>query len=90
LLQTAKINIEIDEKAVACFIERELQKQINQQLLLIDINKLSELTSMSIRYLEGEILIDPRVRIHERKKNRKRWWLAQPTLKAIEEIVNTW
>jgi len=90
LLQTAKINIEIDEKAVGSFIERELQRQINQQLLLIDINKLSELTSMSIRYLEDEILPDPRVRMHERKKNRKRWWLAQPTLKSIEEIVNSW
>ncbi|WP_025848727.1 hypothetical protein [Paenibacillus ehimensis] len=90
MLQTTKINIEIDEKAIASFIERELQRQINQQLLLVDISKLSELTSMSVRYLEDEILPDPRVRIHERKKNRKRWWLAQPTLKAIEEIVNSW
>ena len=90
MLQTTKINIEIDEKAIASFIERELQRQINQQLLLVDISKLSELTSMSVRYLEDEILPDPRVRIHERKKNRTRWWLAQPTLKAIEEIVNSW
>lgn len=90
MLQTTKINIEIDEKAIASYVERELQKQINQQLLLVDINKLSDLTSMSIRYLEDEILPDPRVRMHERKKNRKRWWLAQPTLKAIEEIVNSW
>ena len=72
------------------FIEKELQKQINQQLLLVDINKLSELTCMSARYLEDEILRDPRVRIHERRKRRKRWWLAQPTFEAIDEITAEW
>ncbi|WP_216855590.1 hypothetical protein [Paenibacillus qinlingensis] len=90
MLETTKINIEIDEKAIASYVERELQKQINQQLLFVDINKISELTSMSIRYLEDEISPDPRVKMYERKKNRKRWWLAQPALKAIEEIVNSW
>ncbi|MCG3418994.1 hypothetical protein [Oceanobacillus jordanicus] len=86
----AQVQVSIDEKAVQKFIEGELEKQINQQLLLVDINKLSELTCMSVRYLEEEILRDPRIRVHERKKNRKRWWLAQPTFKAIEEIVSEW
>lgn len=86
----AQVQVSIDEKAVQKFIEGELQKQINQQMLLVDINKLSELTCMSVRYLEDELLRDPRVRVHERKKNRKRWWLAQPTFKAIEEIVSEW
>lgn len=90
MLPTAEVKIGIDRIAVKDFIEQELRRQINQQLLLVDINKLSELTCMSIRYLEDEILADPRVRIHERRKQRKRWWLAQPTLKAIEEIVNGW
>ncbi|UFT98131.1 hypothetical protein KO561_13055 [Radiobacillus kanasensis] len=85
-----KVSIEIDEKAVKEFIEQELSKQIHQQLLLVDINKLAELTCMSVRYLEDEILHDPRVRIHERRKNRKRWWLAQPTFKAIEDILSEW
>jgi len=71
-------------------IEEELQKQFNQQLLLVDINKLTEITCMSARYLEDEILRDPRVRIHERRKRRKRWWLAQPTFKAIDEITAEW
>ncbi len=86
----AAVEVNIDPTAVKDFVERELQKQINQQLLLVDINKLAELTSMSIRYLEDEILCDPRVRIHERRKNRKRWWLAQPTFNAIEEITAEW
>jgi len=90
LLPTAEVKIGIDSNAVKNFIEQELRRQINQQILFVDINKLSELTCMSARYLEDEILCDPRVRIHERRKQRKRWWLAQPTFKAIEEIVDGW
>ncbi len=86
----ADVTINIDQKQVREFIEKELQKQINQQLLLVDINKLSEITSMSVRYLEDEILPDPRVKIHERKKRRKRWWLYEPTVKAIIEITDEW
>jgi len=71
-------------------IEEESQKQFNHQLLLVDINKLTEITCMSARYLEDEILRDPRVRIHERRKRRKRWWLAQPTFEAIDEITAEW
>ncbi len=86
----AQVHVNIDQKQVRELIEYELQKQINQQLLLVDINKIAELTCMSVRYLEDEILCDPRVRIHERKKSRKRWWLAQPTFKAIDEITAEW
>lgn len=86
----AEIQIKIDQKQVREFLEKELQKQIHQQLLLVDINKLAELTCMSVRYLEDEILSDPRVKIHERRKNRKRWWLAQPTFKAIDVITAEW
>lgn len=86
----SNISIEIDQKAVREFIENQLQKQINQQLILVDVSKLAELTCMSVRYLEDEILCDPRVRRHERKKSRKRWWLAQPTFEAIDEITAEW
>lgn len=90
MIPTAEVKVNIDERAIKDFVERELQKQIHQQLLLVDINKLAELTSMSVRYLEDEIVCDPRVRIHERRKRRKRWWLAQPTFKAIEDITFDW
>ncbi len=86
----AQIQVDIDHKQVRDFIEKELQKQINQQLLLVDINKLSEITCMSVRYLEDEILRDPRVRIHERKNRRKRWWLYEPTIEAIKNIIDEW
>lgn len=38
-------------------VEKELQKQVNQHLLIVNINRLSKLTSMSIRYLEKEVII---------------------------------
>ncbi len=59
-------------------------------MLLVDINKLSEITCMSVRYLEDEILSDPRIRIHERRKSRKRWWLYEPTIEVIKEITAEW
>ncbi|MCM3396823.1 hypothetical protein M3638_03080 [Oceanobacillus profundus] len=86
----SQIQVEIDQKQIKEYIEQELSKQINQQLLLVDINKLAELTCMSVRYLEDEILHDPRVKLHERRKNRKRWWLYDPTVEAIINIVDEW
>lgn len=86
----AEIKVNIDQKAIQEFVQQELQKQVHQQLLLVDINRLSDLTSMSVRYLEDDILSDPRVRIHERRKNRKRWWVAKPTFEAILDIVDGW
>lgn len=86
----AQLLVDIDQVKIKEIIEREIQKQINQQLLLVDINKLAEITCMSVRYLEDEILCDPRVKIHERKKSRKRWWLYEPTIKAIVNILDEW
>lgn len=86
----AQLSVDIDQEQIKEIIEREIQKQINQQLLLVDINKLSEITCMSVRYLEDEILSDPRVKIHERKKSRKRWWIYEPTIKAIINILDEW
>ncbi len=85
-----KVSIEIDEKSVQKYIEKQIQEQVHHQQLLIDINKLSEITCMSIRYLEDEILTDPRVKMHERRKNRKRWWFYEPTIKAITNILDEW
>lgn len=90
MIPTGEVKISLDEKALRNFIEQELSKQINQQLVLVDVNKLAEVTCMSVRYLEDEILHDPRMRVHEVRKNRKRWWIAQPAFKAIVDIVSEW
>lgn len=90
MIPTAELKVNIDNKAVREFIEKELQKQIHQNLLLVDVNKLAEITSMSVRYLEDEFLSDPRVRIHERRKNRKRWWIYEGVIQAIQDILEEW
>lgn len=90
MIPTGEITISLNEQELREHIDDELRRQINQQLVLVDINKLAEVTCMSVRYLEDEILHDPRVRVHEVRKNRKRWWIAQPTFKAIVDIVSDW
>lgn len=90
MIPSAEVNISVDEQALKEYIDKELSKHIHQQMVLVDINKLAEVTCMSVRYLEDEILNDPRVRVHEVRKNRKRWWVAQPVFKAIVDIVSDW
>jgi len=90
MIPTAEVNISFDEQALKEYIDKELNKQIHQQLVLADINKLAEVTCMSVKYLEDELLHDPRIRVHEVRKKRKRWWIAQPTFKAIVDIVSEW
>jgi len=89
-MELAQIQVELNHDEIRGFIESEVQKQLNQQLLLVDINKLSQLTSMSPRYLEEYVLPDPRVKLHERRRDRKRWWIYEPTVRAIISIINEW
>ena len=42
---------------------------------------------MSERFIEDEFLRDPRIKLHEVKKNRKRWYFYKPTIEAITEIL---
>lgn len=86
----AQVQVELDQDQIREYIEMEIQKVINQQLLLVDINKLAQLTSMSPRFLEEHIISDPRVKIHERRRERKRWWIYEPTMKAILSIIDEW
>ncbi|GGP07350.1 hypothetical protein [Oceanobacillus neutriphilus] len=90
MFPSGEIKISLDETALRKHIDDELSKQIHQQLVLVDISKLAELTCMSVKYLEDELLHDPRIRVHEVRKKRKRWWIAQPTFKAIVDIVSDW
>lgn len=90
MIPTGEITITLNEQELREHIDKELSKQIHQQLVLADINKLAEVTCMSVKYLEDELLHDPRIRVHEVRKKRKRWWIAQPTFKAIVDIVSDW
>ena len=94
MLQQAEVTVNINKNAIKDFIKKEIKKEIDQQLLLVDINKLSLLTSISKRYLEEHILNDPRVKQFERKRYRKRWWIwdndGRGVKYAIIDILNDW
>ncbi len=85
-----QIALNIDKKAIQEHIEKQLNEAIQAQLWLVSVERLVQLTDMSKRWLEDEILCDPRMRAIERKKNRKRWYLAQQAFEVITEITSEW
>nr|WP_276577808.1 hypothetical protein [Bacillus thuringiensis] len=86
----ANVQVNIDEKAIKDYIQQQIDQQLHETLLMVDIEKLVTITSMSKRFLEDEILSDPRMRLIERRRNRKRWWFYKQALEVITEIVNSW
>ncbi|ALC85735.1 hypothetical protein AM499_07815 [Bacillus sp. FJAT-22090] len=86
----AHVSVNIDESAIRDYIQRQLDQQIQESLLLIDLKKMSEITSMSPRYLEEQILRDPRMKIIERRKDRKRWWIYKEAISVILVILDEW
>lgn len=86
----ANVQVNIDEKAIKEYIQQQINQQLHETLLMVDVEKLVTITSMSKRFLEDQILADPRMRVIERRRNRKRWWFYKQALEVIEEIVNDW
>lgn len=85
-----KIELQLDKKQIQQHIEKQLDESIQAQLWFVSVERLALLTDMSKRRLEDEILCDPRMRAIERKKNRKRWYLAQQAFEVITEITSEW
>ncbi|PHG57424.1 hypothetical protein [Bacillus toyonensis] len=84
------VQVNIDEKAIKEYIQKQIDLHLHETLLTVDLEKLVVITSMSKRFLEDEILSDPRMRIIERRRNRKRWWFYKQALEVITEIINEW
>lgn len=85
-----QLTIEIDATSIEQMVEAEVKKNVTAVLWFVDINKLAELTQMSKRFLESEIICDPRMKVIERKRSRKRWWSYPEAMKAIQEITSEW
>lgn len=90
LMIPTNIELQLDKKQIQQYIEKQLDESIQAQLWLVSVERLAQLTDMSKRWLEAEILNDPRMRAIERKKNRKRWYLAQQAFEVITEITSEW
>lgn len=86
----AELKVEFDKKAIKQLVEQKVDEQIHQTLWFVDINKLTELTCMSKRWLEDVILSDVRMRSIQIQKNRKRFWPYQKAMDTIFEIVQEW
>ena len=86
----ANVQVILDKKAIEEYINQQLNQQLHETLLLVDLEKLATMTSMSKRFLEDQILCDPRMRVIERRKVRKRWWFYKQSLEVIKEIVDEW
>lgn len=85
-----EINVQIDKRAIQQHIEKQLDDCIQAQLWFVDAEKIASLTCMSVRFLNEDILTDPRMRVIEKRKNRKRWWPAKQALEVINEIMSEW
>lgn len=86
----ANIELQLDKQAIRQYIEKRLDEEVREVLWLIDLNKMAELTNMSPRFLESEIVCDVRMRAIEIKKNRKRWWPYRAAFEIVHEITNEW
>lgn len=84
------INVQIDTNAIKKHIEKQLDDCIHAQLWFVDAEKVAALTCMSLRFLNDDIFTDPRMRMIEKRKNRKRWWPAKEALEVISEITSEW
>ncbi|WP_107840921.1 hypothetical protein [Metasolibacillus meyeri] len=86
----ANIEVNLDKQAIRQYIEKRLDEEVREVLWLIDLEKMSELTTMSPRFLESEIVCDVRMRAIEVKKKRKRWWPYRAAFEVISEITSEW
>lgn len=86
----ANIEVNLDKQAIREYVEKRLEEEVREVLWLIDLEKMVELTNMSRRFLESDVVCDARMRAIEIKKNRKRWWPYRQAFEVIREITSEW
>ncbi len=86
----ANVEVSFDRQAVQKYLQQRLDKEAREVLWFVDIDKMVQLTCMSKRWLEDEVVSDVRMRAIEIRKNRKRWWPYRQAFTIIEEITSEW
>ncbi|AUS87055.1 hypothetical protein LBYS11_12275 [Lysinibacillus sp. YS11] len=83
-------NAGVSKKELLERYDQIVQATVRQRTLYWDIDDLVRETRFSKASLEKYILCDPRIREHQRQigSRYKRVWLAEPTAKIIDEILN--
>ncbi|MGN7478057.1 hypothetical protein ACTHOQ_09380 [Solibacillus silvestris] len=84
------VEVNIDKKAVQEYVKAQIDDSIRSQLWFVTVDDIAELTRIGKRCLEDDVLSDPRMKMLERRKSRKRWWPAKEAYQAIYEITAEW
>lgn len=84
------IKIEVDEKFIQEQIQQKLDEAIQGQMWFMSADTICKLCDISKRFAEDEIFSDPRMKVIEIRKNRKRWYPAQKAYEIISEILSEW
>lgn len=86
----AKIEVVVDEKIIKEEIKKQVDAAVISQVWFVDANKIAELCSLSVRFLEEHVFSDYRMRAIQIQKNRKRIWRADKAFEVIQEITSEW
>nr|GGG85095.1 hypothetical protein GCM10011398_33570 [Virgibacillus oceani] len=90
MIPQANVNIELDADSIKKYVQQKIDEQVSENLFLVDVDTLSKKCSMSRRFLEEEFLKDPRFKLIEKSKVRKRFYYWEEAKKVIEEIIEGW
>lgn len=84
--------IQLDEAAVKQEIKKQLAELISEtdEVWLWDVETMIKQTSMGKTFLQEEFLDDPRMKLIEIKKVRKRWYPVKAAKKIMAEIMDEW
>lgn len=85
------IEVKVEQDEIRRYINEKLDDSMRSVLFTWDINEMSKRTCMGKTFLEQEFLHDPRMKLQERRKEKgKRLWFYEPSLKAMQEIMDEW
>lgn len=86
------VHLEVNEQYIKNEIARQIEEKTRAEMLFCDIEELERITCMQRSYLEKYLLKDHRILIYQRRRGKgKKYWLYEPTVKMILEIVtNEW
>lgn len=90
-LSVIQVDISINHEDIRQLVNEKLDKAIQQVLFTWDINEMAKRTCMSKSFLENEFLVDSRMKLLERRKDKgKRFWFYEESLLVMKQIMDEW
>lgn len=84
-----KVEVQVNPEIIQSFVDQKISDFLIPTLRMVDSKVLQKMYGMSPNELE-EILMEPKVKIHERRKGErgKRRWFFPEVQQAIDEVIN--